>query len=498
MGNGAGRNMDSKRAQTLARTRPFTRKCGVMQSGPGREALSWQARRILTNARNLTPRWLFAIRVAEKKRGLRSDNWYGARAKSRNMGLTSAFSGAWRQVVTKRTRALSGKSRSIPGNAPACKNSGITPRENAEEKLSGAWPMTTPRMSSLRCDDATLAAIRTRLARESSPSNQRRSRRYPFRARVLVEFLQNDHLIRDTAACRDLSRDGAGLLVGRFVYEGTPCKITLISEYNFAREIPGKVVRCAYVSGTAGIHTVGVEFEHQIDIALFHRDAARPRVGLISRSAMQSATTAAAVKDRVELTVFSDAENGVVAAASDPFDLLLMDFDDPAMSACEVARSLRRKGYVRPMSNLSMNEPAEIQAHCEKHGCDACSPITFEPQALGALLKHIQVDPLLSTLSGSADAETVIDGFVFGVRQEMNRFETAFANGDLSELASLAKRLARHAGMCGFQPIAVAAQEFADACKAEAPAAKGRDLFSRLAQMCHAARPSSSNAPPPQ
>ena len=65
-----------------------------------------------------------------------------------------------------------------------------------------------------------------------------------------------------TAVPRDLSEAGAGILVGRFIWQDTPCALLLRTVDGGWHRVLGHVVRCTYLRDS--IHEVAVQFNERI------------------------------------------------------------------------------------------------------------------------------------------------------------------------------------------------------------------------------------------
>lgn len=60
----------------------------------------------------------------------------------------------------------------------------------------------------------------------------------------------------------DLSDTGASVLLGKFIYEGTPCMVVLTTREGEPLQLPGRVAHCWHVRGR--VHEVSIKFDDPI------------------------------------------------------------------------------------------------------------------------------------------------------------------------------------------------------------------------------------------
>ncbi|MFO0839546.1 MAG: PilZ domain-containing protein [Phycisphaerae bacterium] len=354
-------------------------------------------------------------------------------------------------------------------------------------------------LPTLRIDQAAVARILEqldKLAGSSPLRTGRRSQRYDYRVSAVVSFPQIEGASREAVPCRNISRDGIGFLLGRFVYPGTTCQIHLVSEYNHGHSVEGVVRRCRYLSGTAGVHEVGVQFAKPIDIAMFHRGAASLRVLLVDSDATQRALfekTLAA--NNAEVVLVSSAEQAVNKALRSPFDLVLMNMDDANLKSCDVVKLLREKGYVRPISAITARGEEDLEAQCNARKCQHCRPVMLDRKALPALITQLKNEPITSSLAGNAEVAPMINEFVFGLQRWVGDLETAFGAKEFEKLTGQLRRMAVFAEGCGFDIIADATENLAKAIAQRDEPAKAQEQLNALVRFCLAARPASAVDP---
>jgi hypothetical protein len=134
----------------------------------------------------------------------------------------------------------------------------------------------------IRKSDTDVEALITDLdaAGNTSAAEARALRRYSYRnagARAAFQQPGGEWLFFRTPT-RNLSGQGACILVGRFVYPGTPCRLELRTIHDVPQWISAKVARCRYLPGTTKVYEIGLLFDDAIDAGMFHRDATSIRV----------------------------------------------------------------------------------------------------------------------------------------------------------------------------------------------------------------------------
>ncbi|MBI5863073.1 MAG: PilZ domain-containing protein [Planctomycetes bacterium] len=336
--------------------------------------------------------------------------------------------------------------------------------------------------------------------------NARRSQRYQFRMRAIVEFVTGKESSVEAVPCRNLSRDGISFLTGRFVYPGTLCRIRLVSEFNQSNIVEAKVIRCRYISGTAGVHEVGAVFSDPVDIGLYHRGANSVRALLVTDDRTSSGLIAGQLtRHGAETTIADSPEAGISAALSGAFELVVLDHDSPTLNSCEVIEQLRARGYVRPLASLSINPSDAAAPKCpsatkdvepqggekgECRQCGACMRVSLMGPSLGKLIESLHCEPVISSLASSPETASLINSFVFSLQERVAAIERACAAKKMDDVRALITRLGAFAGACGFEPIVDAAEALvAEVNEAEGLSSTGREKLTLLVQRCLAARP---------
>jgi nicotinamide riboside kinase len=116
-----------------------------------------------------------------------------------------------------------------------------------------------------RTDRARIAAVLDELERNAISRTEREARAYERTSRsgepvVLEERPARGTSIVQVGVSRNISAGGFGLLVQRFVYPGTDCRVHIPGRNQPVAWVHGRIARCRYLSGTAALYEAGIEF----------------------------------------------------------------------------------------------------------------------------------------------------------------------------------------------------------------------------------------------
>lgn len=331
-------------------------------------------------------------------------------------------------------------------------------------------------------------------SKATSHINVRNNDRYDYRVSSLdLELLQPNGLWQPhLVPTRNLSRNGASLLVGHFIYNGTPARLRLVSVHNHVVVVTGKVARCRYVSGSGTVYELGIQFDSPIDIALFHHGATDTNVLMVDDDPSLHELARRLLKTmNVKIVSALDADKAIELVKGERFDLVLMDLELPGTSGIDAVRAIRELGFTKPIIALTGNTSPETRTHCLEAGFTAWATKPFTRESLATIIASTRPEPIVSSMVHDREMVELIDEFVAKLPERVRELEMAFDDADPLALAKQARRMRGEAGCYGFEVITQAAADLEAACTASAEKSARRPKLDQLLRLCLAARPAS-------
>ncbi len=347
----------------------------------------------------------------------------------------------------------------------------------------------------LRASPQNVLAWLDRLDQQAGPRNPlllRRSQRFRYRPPSLtLELLEPDRLpTRCVAAGRDLSREGLGCLVGRFVYPGTPCRTTLVDAHGTRQTAEGRIARCSYLAGSGWLYAVGVEFERPVEVSRYVPEARLLRILLVGFTPATQELIAGFLRPRrVELKFAASEPEAVAAANAGELDLVLVDLDDPSVDGFGLTRRLRSEGYLWPAIGVTIRPGAEVHGRCVTAGLTGYLSKPILRDQLENLLESLSDQPLTSSLADDPALAPLIDRFVGGLRERVKQMTRAIQAGELPSLERMVRALRAEAGSYGFESLTEEAAQVEALIAGGSPVTQVRPALDYLLHLCLKARP---------
>lgn len=344
---------------------------------------------------------------------------------------------------------------------------------------------------------AQIEALLDELDRAGEPldlKQERRSPRQSHRELVRVEFREPGHTtVRYAAYTRNISHSGVGLLVGQFVYPGTRCTVHLVTPGGEWQVVHGTVVRCRYLSGTQQLHEVGIKLDTTINLGAFAAEEDRQRkrrILLADDDVLIHKLVRSFLKVvNAEVTCVTNGAEAVKATENDAFDLVLMDLEMPEMDGYTAASTMRQRGYVQPIVAITACEGDDTRAACIKAGFDDYLTKPIVRETLIRLVTDVARPPLVSSLAEQADMAELINEFVAGLPEKIQKLKEAYAAQDYERLAMVVRQIKGQGSPCGFTLITELAAKAEAAIQNQANQVAIRDALNELIGWCLAAQP---------
>ncbi len=143
-------------------------------------------------------------------------------------------------------------------------------------------------------------------------------------------------------------------------------------------------------------------------------------------------------------------ENGALAverALNEEFDLLILDMQMPVMNGYEAAKTLRRRGYTKPILALTASAMSGSLDRCITSGCDDYMTKPFDRIALFRKIESYlnptfsQSNMKFQMLEDDPEYLEVMSNFVGNLPKRVKAIQQAHAQSNWSALSMLAHRL---------------------------------------------------------
>lgn len=327
-------------------------------------------------------------------------------------------------------------------------------------------------------------------------NSKRAHERFKYRARRLMLSLENAHgePMNYAAASRNISNGGASLLIGQFVYPGSRCVVHLTSVHNVWQQVAGEIVRCRYIEGTANLHEVGVKFEKEIDVAMFHRDASRIRLLVVDDDPMLARLFRSILSHmNVDMVAVTEGADAIETIEEQKFDIVFMDIHLPDANGLDLVQQLRERGHFGAIVAVTAQASEGFRDECLAAGCNEYLAKPLNRENVVSMVNMMVDEPIISTLIHEPAMANLIDEFVGQLKKCLPNLERAFQEQNTDVLRRTAMLLKGQGGSYGFEIISEAAGKLESALDESQELSAIRTPLNELLRLCISAQPASCN-----
>lgn len=314
---------------------------------------------------------------------------------------------------------------------------------------------------------------------------------YPYRMRPLrvdVRRAGQRPAVLSLAA-RALGAKWMSLVTATRVTAGTPCLVYLITIDGAWEPVPGRIASTRRLDANARLWEVHVTFDAPVDVVQYAAAAWRARVLVADDSrTVRELLPQMLAKHHADTIVVSNGR-AAVEAATERFDLILLDVEMPELTGVEVVTKLRGDSYIWPIAVITAISDEENRYACMEAGCDAFLSKPPEADEIGHLVRFAKPRPQFSALLGDKNVHNLVNNYVTQLREQVQQIEAAFRTGQSQTLLSLARQIRADAPACGFPALAPLAHRVEVTVSSGFPASDLRRVLCRLLCHCLATRP---------
>jgi PAS domain S-box-containing protein len=276
----------------------------------------------------------------------------------------------------------------------------------------------------------------------------------------------------DTAVSRKFGGTGLGLAISRHIAEMLGGELTVTSAFgqgsNFCLIVP-----------TGNLEGVAM-LQQPTEVEYGPVDSAMDAVGeklegvhiLLAEDGFDNQWLIRAILEKAGAAVEA-VENGRLAldkAESAPFDLILMDMNMPEMDGYEATRTLRARGYAKPILALTANAMSDDSQRCLDAGCNEylAKPID-RGRLLRAIASHLGMgkaageaaepspeagnSPIVSLYAEDPEIAEILGGFVGRLAIQTKAMHAAYEDRQHDDLRRLAHKLKGAGGSYGYPSL---------------------------------------------
>lgn len=276
-------------------------------------------------------------------------------------------------------------------------------------------------------------------------------------------------------ATRNISRGGISILHSAYIHANTPCEIILNLPGDKVQSIPGKVVRCAHLSGR--VHEVGITFRDQISTkellgldplneaySLERVEPARLHgsILLLTTSDLDRDLLLMFLEDTNLLVNTADTIENAVTRLLKGCDLVIADYHLGSQTAPEFIHAMKEAGSDIPVVVLTSDKSETALDDIRESGASGVlSKPTTRDKLFQAIAEFLHADgdggPLYSILSPADTTYPLLSKFLCEVPRMALNLEKAIRDNDQQACIDVVRTLSGTAAPLGFPDISALA-----------------------------------------
>jgi CheY-like chemotaxis protein len=345
-------------------------------------------------------------------------------------------------------------------------------------------------------------------------SPRRQHSRLEFRKHAIeVEVYQpSGGSVNFCVACRNLSRGGMSAVHSSYMHIGTKCRIKMHHKVEGEQWIRAEVVQCRHVTGR--VHDVGFRFAKEIDVNDYLKldplgnnfslerveaDKLEGRILLVAGNEIDRKLIEVFLSETSLRMVHVPTYDEILGQFTDPFDVVLCDFDMDAYAATQGVRGMRAAGYAVPVIAIAGDASDAARAAIRSSGASA---LVTKPIERVSLLRAIAEFVLVGRRADADDAtsqskvnadpslKALADLFIQDLQRFADEIAAAVKAGDEKNLRYICARIRGTGPLLGHGNVADAAAKVLGALDgAQGSIESAQESINALMSLCKLARP---------
>ena len=367
--------------------------------------------------------------------------------------------------------------------------------------------------NTLNLSSDQLSVLMDELDRMSQGGTARRSHaRLEYRRHAIdVEVYQpSGGSVGFCVACRNISRGGISVLHSSYMHVGTKCRVKLRHKDKGDQWLVAKVVQCRHVTGR--VHDVGLRFSEEVDVndyvrldplseaySLEHVDPSElsGRILLVTASGIEKKLVEVYLSETALRMVHIERYDQMAEQLSDPFDVVLCDFDMDSSAAQSTILGLRTAGHAMPVIAISGDTSVNARDAIREARASAYLPKPIERDALlRALAEYILLDRKCTDTEHAKESNQETDPSLQALAelfaQDLQKFAeeiaTAMEQEDEKSLRYICARIRGTGPLLGHASIANSAGRVITALDEKGSLDSAREAINTLIGMCRHAK----------